>query len=307
MRVWKWDKEGIKMITMRTKRALSGIMVWHILLLVFMLGFIAVAPPLAQAAIPRYINYQGKLTDANDDPVTADVSVTVRIYDAESGGTALWTETQTVTVTKGIFSILLGNSTALTSLNFNSAYWYSVEVASDGEMTPRQRLTAVAYAINADKLGGYSASQFLRADADTSLTGALTVSGSITGSANGDITLDPTGTGNIVMKIDSTSGDFKVTDGTTNYVLVDNATGNVTMSNDLTVSGTIYGTIASTGGSSTFSSLTVTGASDLRGNVSNSTGALTIADALTQTRSTNQITLAGNLDANNGLDVTGAL
>ena len=75
------------MITMKMKRALSGIRVWHIVMLVFMLLFIAVAPPMAQAQIPRYINYQGKLTDAKDDPVTGDVSVTVRIYDAESGGT----------------------------------------------------------------------------------------------------------------------------------------------------------------------------------------------------------------------------
>ncbi|MDO8602370.1 MAG: hypothetical protein Q7O04_00775, partial [Candidatus Omnitrophota bacterium] len=292
---------------MNMKRALSGIKACHILMLIFMLSFIAVAPPLAEAQIPRYINYQGKLTDANDDPVTGDVNVTIRIYDAESGGTALWEEIQAVTVTRGIFSMLLGNSTALSSLDFNDPYWYSVEVESDGEMTPRQRLTSVGYAINADKLDGYDASQFLRADADTSLTGALTVSGSITGSANGDVTIDPTGTGNIVMKIDSTSGDFKVTDGTTNYVLVDNATGNVTMSNDLTVSGTIYGTLASTGGNSTFSSIVVTGTSNLRGEISNSTGAVTVADALTQSGSSNQVTFGGNVDANNGLDVTGAL
>ena len=314
------SKEAIKMITARIKKerllrllrrlamtVLRSLSAATPLMLLLILGFIAIVPPLAQAAVPRYINYQGKLTDADDNPVTGDVSITIRIYDAATGGTALWTEKQTVTVTRGIFSILLGNTTALTSLDFNSAYWYSVEVASDGEMTPRQRLTSVGYAINADKLDGYDASQFLRADADTSLTGALTVSGSITGSANGDITLDPTGTGNIVMKIDSTSGDFKVTDGTTNFVLVDNATGNVTMSNDLTVSGTIYGTLASTGGNSTFSSIVVTGTSNLRGEISNSTGAVTIADALTQTGSTNQVTFGGNVDANNGLDITGAL
>jgi hypothetical protein len=139
-------------------------------------GLIAIAPPLAQAEIPRYINYQGKLTDANDDPVTDDVDVTVRIYDTETGGTALWTETQTVTVTRGVFSILLGNTIALSGLDFNSAYWYSVEIESDGEMTPRQRLTAVGYAINADKLDGYDASSFL----SSSPSGAL----SLTGGAN---------------------------------------------------------------------------------------------------------------------------
>ena len=69
------------MIIMRMKRVLSGIRAWHIVLLIFMLAFIAVAPPGAQAQIQRYINYQGKLTDANDDPLTGDVNITLRIYD----------------------------------------------------------------------------------------------------------------------------------------------------------------------------------------------------------------------------------
>ncbi|MBU1888400.1 MAG: hypothetical protein KKB46_04310, partial [Candidatus Omnitrophica bacterium] len=266
-------------------------------LILLILGFIAAAPPWAHADIPRYINYQGKLTDAEDTPVTGDVSITIRIYDAESGGAALWTETQTVTVTKGVFNMLLGESEALDSLDFNDPYWYSVEVEDDGEMTPRQRLTTIAYAINADKLDGYDAADFL-----------MTIPGgemSITGGANEDITLDPTGLGDIVMNIDSTSGDFKITDGTTNWILVDSETGNVTIAKDLTVNGTIYGTLASAGGDNTFSSIVVTGISDLRGNIFSSTGTVTVADAFTQTGAANQVTFGGNVDANNGLDVTG--
>jgi len=271
----------------------------HVMVMVFILAFLASAPPWAHAQIPRYINYQGKLTDIDDNPVTGDVSVTVRLYDAESEGTALWTETQSVTATRGIFSILLGSTTALDDLNFNSAYWYSVEVESDGEMTPRQRLTAVGYAMNADTLDGYDSSDFLK----TTPSGEL----SLTGGANEDIELNPTGTGNVIITIDSTSGDFKVTDGTTNWLLVDHTTGNVTIAQDLTVGGTIYGSFASEDGDSTFTTITVTGASDLRGNIASSTGAVTIADTLTQTGASNQITLAGNLDANSGVDVTGAL
>jgi hypothetical protein len=304
-------RDDIKMITMTIKKALSGMRVWRIVMLIFMLSFIAVAPPLAQAAVPRYINYQGRLTDAEDNPVTGDINITVRIYDVESGGTALWTETQATTVTRGIFNILLGNTELLNSLDFNSPYWYSVEIDSDGEMTPRQRLTSVAYAINADKVGGYEASQFLRSDTDTELTGNLTVTGGvITSGANEDIIIDPTGTGNVLVKIDSTSGDFKVTDDTTDWVLVDSATGNVSIAKDLTVSGTIYGHLAATT-DSTFSNIIVTGTSDLRGNISNSGasngGAVTIADSLSQTGADNQVSFAGNLNAENGLDVTGAL
>ncbi|MFC1667253.1 hypothetical protein ACFL0P_05270, partial [Candidatus Omnitrophota bacterium] len=298
------------MITKKMTKALDGGIFWriHIWILIFILGFFIIAPPWTHAQVPRYINYQGKLLDAEDNPVTADVSVTIRIYDAETGGNLLWTEVQAVTVTRGIFSMLLGKTEDLDSLAFNEAYWYSVEVESDGEMTPRQRLTTVAYSINTDRLDGFEASEFLRADGETELTGDLTITGGvITAGANEDITIDPTGLGNIAMNIDSTSGDFKVTDGTTNWLIVDSETGDVTIASDLTVNGIIYGTLASSGGDSTFTNIVVTGTSDLQGAISSSTGVVSVADTFTQTGASNQVTFAGNVDANNGLDVTGAL
>jgi len=121
-------KKEADMFTIIMKRVLREMKFWHILVLIFMLCFIAVAPPLAHATIPRYINYQGKLTDANDDPVNDSVNITIKIYDVESGGTALWSETQSVNVTRGIFSMLLGSTTSLDTLNFDKSYWYSVEV-----------------------------------------------------------------------------------------------------------------------------------------------------------------------------------
>ena len=287
------------MITRRITKVLRKMGFVHMMVLVFILGYLATAPPWAHADIPRYINYQGKLTDAEDNPVTGDVSVTLRIYDAATGGTALWTEAQTVTVTRGIFSILLGSTTALDDLAFDVPYWYSVEVEADGEMTPRQRLTTVAYALNAAKLGGHEASDYLRVDAsEEGATTGITVSGGlITSGAGEDITLDPTGYGDIVMQLDDTSGEeeishsFKIMGGTANWFVVDSDTGNVTISQNLTVGGTIYGDIASTGGDSTFSSITVTGASDLQGNVDVGGNA----------------DIAGNLDVIGNTDITGAL
>jgi len=287
------EKKGL-LASLRGRSGRSGLrwgsFIGHLamtsVMLIFILGFIAGAPPRAHADIPRYINYQGKLLDAEDNPVSGDLSITLRIYDAETGGTALWTEAQTVTVTRGIFSMLLGATTALDELDFNDPYWYSVEVESDGEMTPRQRLTTIAYAINADKLDGYDASDFLMVDASGGSVTGITVSGGlITAGANEDIELNPTGTGNIIMTIDSTSGDFKITDGTTNWLLVDSETGDVSMTQDLTVTGNIT----------------------LDGNLTDTSGALTIPDAITQTGSTNQVTFEGNVDAENGLDVTGNL
>ncbi|MBU4312942.1 MAG: hypothetical protein KJ706_09520, partial [Candidatus Omnitrophica bacterium] len=275
-------KRLLRRFAPRNDRLLRSLAMTSMVLL-FIFTYLVSAPPWARADIPRYINYQGKLTDADDNPITADVSITVRIYDAASGGTALWEEVQAVTATRGIFSMLLGSTTALDDLDFDDAYWYSVEVESDGEMTPRQRLTAVAYAINADKLDGYDASDFLRIAPDGEML--------VTGGANENIELNPTGTGNVVITIDSTSGDFKVTDGTTNFLLVDNDTGNVSIAKSLTIS----------------ENLTVTGNIALDGNISDASGAVTIPDAITQTGSSNQVTFAGNVDAGNGLDVTGAL
>ena len=63
---------------------------------------------------------------------------------------ALWTEPhENVTITNGIFNVLLGGITAL-DLSFDEDYWLSVEVNTDGEMSPRTRLASVGYAHKAE-------------------------------------------------------------------------------------------------------------------------------------------------------------
>jgi len=121
---------------------------------------------LSFADIPHLINYQGKLTDKDNKPVAdGTYSVTFKIYDAESGpGTMTpWVETQSVSVSKGIFSVMLGGVTAL-NLAFDKPYWLGVKVGSDTEMTPRQRIASTGYAIrsesanNADKVSNIEVS-----------------------------------------------------------------------------------------------------------------------------------------------------
>ena len=53
------------------------------------------------------INYQGRQLQSGT-PVDGDVSITFSIYSSALGGSALWSETQTVTVKDGIFNVLLG-------------------------------------------------------------------------------------------------------------------------------------------------------------------------------------------------------
>ena len=102
------------------------------------------------AEIPHVINFQGKATDTTGNPLNGAYNLTFRIYNHETVGDLLWSETHaSVTITNGIFSTLLGAVTPL-DLPFDEDYWLSVEVNEDGEMDPRTRFASVAYAYKAE-------------------------------------------------------------------------------------------------------------------------------------------------------------
>jgi hypothetical protein len=98
------------------------------------------------ASIPPMISYQGLLRDPGGAPVpNGDYQLTFRIYDVASGGSALWTETQTLPVTDGVFNALLGEVEPL-DLPFDVDYWLGVSVEAAPELEPRVRLATVPYA-----------------------------------------------------------------------------------------------------------------------------------------------------------------
>jgi hypothetical protein len=106
------------------------------------------------ADIPQTLNYQGVLTDAGGTAVSdGDYIIEFNIYDIASGGTALWTETDTVTVSKGIFSVVLGRWMAL-NLDFDEPYWLGMSVEGENELDPRVELTATAYSLNSQGVTG---------------------------------------------------------------------------------------------------------------------------------------------------------
>ncbi len=103
----------------------------------------------ASAQVPQKINYQGYLTDAAGNPVDGSLSMTFAIYEAATGGSALWSETRTVTVDNGRYSVNLG---AVNPLNLTEAkpYYLGVQVGTDPEMTPRKELTSAMYSLFVD-------------------------------------------------------------------------------------------------------------------------------------------------------------
>lgn len=65
---------------------------------------------------PTTIDYQGKALDASGNPLAnttpTNYEMQFRIYDAQESGTIIWSEKQIVTVSKGLFSVRLGEGTA---------------------------------------------------------------------------------------------------------------------------------------------------------------------------------------------------
>lgn len=147
-----------------------------VLISVAILWSVEVLPVRAAGGVNHQINYQGRLLDSTGQPVSdASYQMKFTLYDAVSGGTALWTASGTtatplaipVTVSGGLFTIALGDTSvsagsqnALTGIDWNQDGLYlGVTVSPDiAEMTPRKRLTAVPQAFNAEQLQGMYAS-----------------------------------------------------------------------------------------------------------------------------------------------------
>lgn len=76
------------------------------------------APAFAQTAAPRLVPFQGRLTDAQSQPLNGVYRLTFRIYDQPAGGTPLWEETHsTASVIAGQLNVLLGSLVLLDDRN----------------------------------------------------------------------------------------------------------------------------------------------------------------------------------------------
>lgn len=102
-------------------------------------------------AVPKLISYQGLLNNQSGVPVNGTVSFVFTIYGVPTGGVAMWTEAQTVSVSNGVFNVQLGSITPLPASLFSTDTLYlGVKVGADGEMSPRQRLAAGAFSLRAE-------------------------------------------------------------------------------------------------------------------------------------------------------------
>jgi hypothetical protein len=119
-----------------------------------MLVFLSLTVLPAKADAPQVLNYQGQLTNAAGVPVSATLNMVFSLYGAGSGGSPLWSETQSVSVSNGLYSVMLGQVTSFPSAMFSVPLFLGITVGSDAEMTPRITLASSPYALQS---GGCSA------------------------------------------------------------------------------------------------------------------------------------------------------
>lgn len=183
----------------------------RLLNILFILGavFLLLQPSRVFAATGtlKQINFQGKVVNKTVGTNIADGSYnfTFSIYSVSSGGSAIWTETKSLTVTNGIFQTMLGDTTTLPgSVDFNTDNIYlGINFNSDGEMSPRVRFGAVPQALNALKVAGLTVTDTtgtltIPSGKTISFADAFTTSGAfpltLTTSASTNVTLPTTGT-----------------------------------------------------------------------------------------------------------------
>lgn len=198
----------------------------------------------------RILSFQGRLTDSLGNPITTATNVTFNLYNVDTGGTPIYTA-GACSITPdpdGIINVLIGGvgysptppSSTYNALcgaeidpevfTENANVYLGITVASDSEMTPRQQIANVGYAINAETLQGFppgtgtSSIPYINSEGDVLIAAAnpeinssyasstFTISSAnattIQSAGSGDITLQATESGAISLRTGGATSAF---------------------------------------------------------------------------------------------------
>lgn len=147
----------------------------------------------AVTTVPTKMNFQGKATDSSGNVLAnGTYNMRLRIYDADTAGTLLWSSDRLVSaaegvqVSNGLFSIQLGRLVPLDSTLFDgsSELYFEVELPTpatatssspawtEGPLSPRGQLAASAFSYNSDLLDGLDSTDFGQLASDNAFTGS---------------------------------------------------------------------------------------------------------------------------------------
>ncbi len=124
----------------------------HLVLSVLAVLFILGNVSQGKADIPHVINYQGRLTDNTGVPVDTTISITFSIHsDTSAVSSVIWTEAHpAVTVSGGLFTILLGSVTPIPNSVFDgSIRGLGMQIGSGPVSDSLIPIVSIAYAYRA--------------------------------------------------------------------------------------------------------------------------------------------------------------
>jgi hypothetical protein len=139
----------------------------------FWLVFGLMAGLLAAQSVPpaavtptSMMRYFGQVLDSSGIPRSGLFTITFSLYAGQFGGTAIWSEQQSITLDEaGRYVVVLGAMNSLSASLFPTSEqrWLGVQIQNELEL-PRVSLIGVPYAIassNADRLGGHVPGDFV--------------------------------------------------------------------------------------------------------------------------------------------------
>ncbi len=185
-------------------------------------------PVHAAQTVPYKVNFQGRLTNASGTVLAGTYDMQFKLYTAVTGGTLIWSETRTVvnsnavTVTNGLFSVLIGEGTAVAgssatlqaAITANTTMYMEVMVGSE-TLSPRSQFGSAAYAINADMIDGIDGASL----AQIGVTNAWTAAQNITAASTNAFQVKNGSTN--LFNVDTTASQVVVgTSDTTGALLV---------------------------------------------------------------------------------------
>ena len=105
----------------------------------------------AFADVPTTMQFQGFLTDAQGTPLSGAHDITFSLYGSMDGQDSVWTDTYTLTLEMGAFSVVLGGEeNPLDASVFAGApLWLGISINNGAELSPRSLISSVPYATRA--------------------------------------------------------------------------------------------------------------------------------------------------------------
>ena len=106
--------------------------------------------PVNAFAVPTEFTYQGRLLDADAEPVEDELDISFRLMDSASGGNTLWEELHTVEFSNGFYNVSLGTDETNNPIEDDVLdqwpLWLEVQVDGESAMIPRVSIGSVPFA-----------------------------------------------------------------------------------------------------------------------------------------------------------------